>query len=192
MNQSDISSTQIIAQTRQWIESVVIRQNFCPFARTVFDAQTIHYQVINDKQLEPCLQALIAQCQTLDNTSTIETTLIVYPHGYADFDCFLDLLSLAEDLLVSQGYEGVYQLASFHPYYQFADTEINNPANYTNRSPYPMLHLLREASLERAIADYPDVDKIPQRNIEHATKLGEKYMADALANCYKPSHFTSE
>lgn len=187
MIQSDISSAKIIAQTRQWIESVVIRQNFCPFARSVYEAQAIHYQVIDDKQLEPCLQALIAQCKKLDNASTIETTLIIYPQGYADFERFLELLSIAEDLLVNQGYNGVYQLASFHPHYQFADAEINNPANYTNRSPYPMLHLLREASLERAIADNPDVDKIPQRNIEQATKLGEKHMAKVLANCYKSS-----
>ncbi|MEE9345696.1 MAG: DUF1415 domain-containing protein [Methylococcales bacterium] len=184
MYQSDVSSTQIIAQTRQWIETVVIGYQFCPFARKVFDTQTIHYQVIDDQQLEPCLQALIAQCQKLDNTNSIETTLIIYPQGYTDFKHFLELLALAEDLLVAQGHEGIYQLASFHPQYQFANTDIDEPANYTNRSPYPMLHLLREASLERAIADYPDVDAIPQRNIKHAEALGVTKMAEALACCY--------
>lgn len=184
MHQSSVSSTQMIAQTRQWIETVVIGHQFCPFARKVFDAQTIHYQVIDDQQLEPCLQALITQCQKLDTTNTIETTLIIYPQGYADFERFLELLTLAEDLLVAQGYEGIYQLASFHPQYQFVNTDTDESANYTNRSPYPMLHLLREASLERAIADYPDVDAIPQRNIKYATALGVTKMAEVLAYCY--------
>jgi hypothetical protein len=180
-----LSPSQVIAETRQWIETVVIGHQFCPFARAVFDAQTIHYEVVNDQQPDSCLHALIAQCQKLDNTNVIETTLIIYPQAGADFEQFLDLLALAEALLVVQGYEGIYQLASFHPQYQFADTDTDDPANFTNRSPYPMLHLLREASLQRAIADYPAIDDVPQRNIKHARTLGEKKLAEELASCYK-------
>jgi hypothetical protein len=184
MQHSTQSAERMIAQTREWVKTVVIGYQFCPFANKVFEAQTIHYQVVTDHQLEACLQTLIAECQKLDNSNRIETTLIIYPQGYTDFEYFLELLALAEDLLVAQGYEGIYQLASFHPQYQFSDTDMDDPANYTNRSPYPMLHLLREASLELAISDYPDADMIPQRNIERVRKLGEKHMIEALAKCY--------
>jgi hypothetical protein len=183
MQHSTLSPERIIAQTREWVKTVVIGYQFCPFANKVFEAQTIHYQVVTDHQLEACLQALIVECQKLDNSNRIETTIIIYPQGYTDFEYFLELLALAEDLLVAQGYEGIYQLASFHPQYQFSDTDIDDPANYTNRSPYPMLHLLRETSLEQAIADYPDAHNIPQRNIENARKLGIKQLVKALASC---------
>lgn len=183
MQSSQLSTTHIIAQTRQWVETVVIGYQFCPFAHKVFDAETIHYQVVKDQQLELSLQALIAECQKLDNSTMIETTLIIYPQGYADFEYFLELLALATDLLVAQGYEGVYQLASFHPQYQFSDADIDDPANYTNRSPYPMLHILREASIEQASLDFPDADSIPQKNIQCARKYGKKHMAKALAKC---------
>ncbi len=184
MHNSKLSAELIIAQTQEWVKTVVIGHQLCPFANKVFEAQTIDYQVVNDHQLDACLQALIAQCQKLDHSNTIETTLIIYPQGYRDFEDFLECLALAEELLIAQGYEGIYQLASFHPHYQFANSDMHDPANYTNRSPYPMLHLLREASLELAIADYPDTENIPQRNIDHARKLGEKHMVDALASCH--------
>ena len=176
-------STHIIAQTQRWIETVVIGHQFCPFASHVFVADTIHYQVSVQEQLETCLQALVAECQRLDNDQDIETTLIIYPQGYADFDLFLEMLELAENLLIVQGYEGVYQLASFHPHYQFEGADANDPANFTNRSPFPMLHLLREASLERAICEYPDSDSIPERNIEHARVMGFETLAALLKSC---------
>ena len=176
-------STHIIAQTQRWVETVVIGHQFCPFASHVFVADTIHYQVIEQEQLEKCLQALVVECQRLDNDQNIETTLIIYPQGYGDFDLFLDMLELAEKLLIVQGYEGIYQLASFHPQYQFEGSDANDPANYTNRSPYPMLHLLREASLERAIREYPDSKAIPERNIEHASAMGIDALAKLLETC---------
>jgi hypothetical protein len=185
MQHSATTSTQVISATRQWVETVVIGHQFCPFAHKVFSEQKIHYHVVNQQQPEPCLQALISQCQQLDTNKTIETTLVIYPNAYAGFQQFLELLGLAEELLVAQGYEGIYQLASFHPHYQFAEANINDAANYTNRSPYPMLHLLRETSVQRAIAEHPDVDSIPQRNINYATALGEKQLADDLKHCSK-------
>ena len=108
---------------------------------------------------------------------------LILPDVCADFDDFLDLLGIAEDLLAEQGYEGVYQLASFHPDYCFADQNENDPANYTNRSPYPTLHLLREASLERVLGEDADPDLIPQRNIDFARRQGLDRMRALLAAC---------
>ena len=183
MSNSALSTDLVIAQTRKWVKTVVIGEHFCPFASQVFDAQSIRYHVVASQQLEACLQALIAESQKLDETQTIETTLLVYPQGFAEFEDYLGLLELAEDLLVVQGYEGIYQLASFHPHYQFADADKDDPANYTNRSPYPMLHLLRESSLEKAIADHPDSKLIPERNQHHARALGQHKLAELLENC---------
>lgn len=186
---SNVSTDQIITQTRHWIKTVVVGHQFCPFAGQVFDAESIHYQVIEQVQTEVLLQTLINECQRLDRTQAIETTLIIYPLGVSDFECYLDLLELAEELLVEQGYEGIYQLASFHPNYQFEGAEIDDPSNYTNRSPYPMLHLLREASLERAISDYPDIEIIPERNINYAKSLGIEKLSDGLKSCYECNTF---
>jgi len=185
ISRSQFLAEQLIAQTQRWIQSVVIGAQFCPFAGQVFEAQSIHYQIVEQNRLEACLQALISECWRLDKTREIETTLILYPFGYAVFEDFLELLELAEALLVEQGYEGIYQLASFHPDYQFAGEPSDDPANYTNRSPYPMLHLLREASLDKVLLDCPDSSQIPERNIHHARALGEQALKALLEHCLK-------
>ena len=113
----------------------------------------------------------------------IETTLIIFPNHFADFEDYLDLVDLVEDLSVEQGYEGVYQIASFHPEYCFAGAEEEDPANYTNRSPYPMLHLLREESITRAVEHYKDPEGIPERNMAFAKKKGLQYMQLLRAAC---------
>lgn len=127
---------------------------------------------------------LMLECDRLDTDTDIETTLLIYPHAFSLFDDYLDFLELAETLMCEQGYEGIYQLASFHPDYCFEGSYINDPANYTNRSPYPMLHLIRETSLEQAINCYPDPDNIPQRNIELTRSLGLTKLQNLLAACY--------
>jgi len=109
---------------------------------------------------------------------------LIYAGAFADFDDYLDFLGLAEALLSDQGYEGIYQLASFHPDYSFEEAALDDAANYTNRSPYPMLHLLRESSLEQAIAHYPDPENIPERNIALTRELGLTKMKTLLAACY--------
>ncbi|MDH5711889.1 MAG: DUF1415 domain-containing protein, partial [Gammaproteobacteria bacterium] len=114
-----------------------------------------------------------------------ETTLLVFAEGFKDFGDYLDLVELAQDLLADQGYEGIYQIASFHPDYCFADAELDDAANYTNRSPYPMLHLIREASMEKALAHYPEPEKIPERNVEYARELGLEEMQRQLEACCK-------
>lgn len=177
----------IISQTQAWIETVVIQHHFCPFASRVFDAQQIHYQVQQDSEPESCLQALMHECQRLDKQPQIETSLLVLAQGYLLFDDYLDLLALAEQLIEQQGYEGIYQLASFHPQYCFADAEESDAANYTNRSPYPMFHLLRESSVELALAGFADSadigDKIAQRNIDYAREVGGAALEQALQRC---------
>lgn len=173
-----------IAATRMWLETVIIGHSLCPFAKRELDLGSIRFYEDAETRIEICLQNLIAECVLLDGDETITTTLLIYPHGFAVFDDYLDFLGLAEDLLIAQGYEGVYQLASFHPDYCFDETVPNDAANYTNRSPYPMLHLLRESSIEQAVNSHPDAEGIPPRNIKLTRKLGLKQMQALLAACY--------
>ena len=124
---------------------------------------------------------MIVECEVLDeNTETIATSLLIYPTGFQDFEAYLDFLDMAELLLQKQGYEGVYQVASFHPNYCFAGEATTDAANYTNRSPYPMLHLLRESSLTAAIDTHADTEKIPLQNIAFARKKGAAAMQALL------------
>lgn len=181
---ADIAPEAIIARTRQWIETVVVGMNFCPFAKRELRRGSVRFSVGTDPDLEAVLFQLIEECTHLDADAATETTLLILPDGFADFDDYLDLAGLAEDLLAEHGYEGVYQVASFHPDYRFADADDNDPANYTNRSPYPMLHLLREESLESAIANYPDPDAIPDNNIVKARALGPDYWIKLMADLH--------
>ncbi len=179
------SDTAIIKQTRNWLVSVVINLNFCPFARRELENNSIHYSVIRNNTLEDCLESLIFECRHLDQQQNIATSLLIYPKQWQNFDDFLDYLAASEALLKAQKYQGIYQLASFHPSYQFADTPENDPANYTNRSPFPMLHLLREDRMEGTLLKYPDPEQIPENNIQRARELGEEKLKTLLAACKK-------
>jgi hypothetical protein len=170
----------VIEKTRQWLEEVVIGLNFCPFAKRELRRDAVRFTVNASGDMGDALQQLIVECGFLDANPDTETTLLILPTGYAEFLDYLDLAGLAEDLLAEQGYEGVYQVASFHPDYCFADAEPDDAANYTNRSPYPMLHLLREASLDTAIDNYPDIDSIPANNMKKARALGAGYFRDLM------------
>ena len=174
---------QCITTTRVWLESVVIGLNLCPFAKRELERGSIRMVVSTKTAVESCLLALIDECQRLDSNETIETTLLIFANAFKDFDDYLDCVGMAEALLSDQGYDGVYQLASFHPDYCFDGVPIDDAANYTNRSPYPMLHLLREASLEQAIAGYPEPELIPERNIKLTRQLGLAHMQALLAAC---------
>ncbi len=176
---------QITAATRCWIENVVVAYNFCPFAARELKRNSIHFQVSRSSTIEDCLVDVIEECRRLDATNTIETTLLILADGFTDFDKFLDLVAIAERLLIEQGYGGIYQLASFHPRYRFADSMDEDPANYTNRSPYPMLHLLRERSIEAALLNYDDPESIPENNIKMATKTGLEKLRSVLQSCYQ-------
>jgi hypothetical protein len=178
-----VTDSSIIAQTTQWINSVVIGCNFCPFAAKAVLRKSIRYVVLPEATLESSLEAVMEELRFLDRTEDIETTLIIFPNHFADFEEYLDLADLAEDLSVEQGYEGVYQIASFHPDYCFAEADTDDPANYTNRSPYPMLHLLREDSVSKAVDHFIDPEGIPERNIAFAQEKGLKYMQMLRAAC---------
>src|SRR5688500_17833202 len=147
---------QIIQQTKNWIKKVVIGCNFCPFAAREVTNNRVHYTVEWSVDVNSCLQALILECKQLDKEKTIETTLLILPKAVPKFSDYLQLLSLAEKLLKKQDYEGIYQIASFHPQYRFAGAPKKDAANYTNRSIYPMLQLLREESVEQALAHYAE------------------------------------
>ncbi|MCE0733133.1 DUF1415 domain-containing protein [Halomonas sp. G15] len=170
-----------LAATRQWVETFVVARNVCPFAGREVARDTIRYVILDAGDWEQALLTLVAECERLDETPAIETTLLVLTPGLEAFDDYLDFLEVAEALLADQGYEGTYQLASFHPEYRFADAEPEDPANFTNRSPFPMLHLLREAGLEQALSHYPDPEAIPERNIAALREVGHEALAQALA-----------
>lgn len=171
-----MNSPQIIEQTRKWIIDVIIGCNFCPFAANVVKHQTVFYEVQMSAEPATCLESFVHEMERLDTDETIETTFLILPNGFEKFDDYLYLLSLAEELLQRQGYEGIYQVASFHPLYLFAGADENDPANYTNRSIYPMLHLLREESIDKALEHYKSPESIPARNINFAREKGLVYM----------------
>jgi hypothetical protein len=177
--------SKIISQTQCWINTVIVGLNFCPFAKREVDLGRIHYQICRDKEVEQALQCLVEECQRLDENPAIETTLLIFAEGFQIFESYLDLLHLANELLLAEGYEGIYQLASFHPDYCFEGESIGDAANYTNRSPYPMLHLIREASLERALEIYPNPESIPERNIKVARDKGAEQMREIIGKCLR-------
>jgi hypothetical protein len=171
-----MTSEQIINRTKKWMADVVIGCNFCPFAATVVRKQTIFYKVEENTEMTTCLDSFVYEMKRLDNDPAIETSFLIFPNTFQKFDDYLGLLSLAEDMLKRNGYEGVYQVASFHPLYLFAGSDESDPANYTNRSIYPMLHLLREESIDKALENYKDPESIPVRNINFAKEKGLAYM----------------
>jgi hypothetical protein len=164
----------VLAETRAWVERAVIGLNLCPFARAVEAKGRIRYVHFESTDPEALLERLREEMRRLAaaDLATHETTLIVHPHVLQDFLDYNDFLDRAEDALDALGYAGTLQIASFHPHYQFAGTAPDDPGNATNRSPYPTLHLLREDSVERAVAAFPEAEAIYERNIETMERLG--------------------
>lgn len=175
----------VMQATRNWVENVVVDLNLCPFARRELVNNRVRFAVTKAQTEDALLNELQQELMKLVDDSSIETTLLIHPGVLQDFHDYNDFLAMADGLLDILDLEGVIQIASFHPRYQFAGTAEDAAENYTNRSPYPMLHLLREASLERAIDAYPDTDAIPQRNIERVEALGKEAMKTLLAACHK-------
>lgn len=165
---------QIIETTKLWLERFVIGLNLCPFAKHPFKNGKIRYIVFEDNDLEKLTELLLKEANELVETtpSVLETTLIILPEILDEFEEYLDYVEMAEFIFAEVDLEGVIQLASFHPDYQFEDTEPTDVENYTNRSPFPMLHLIREDSITRAIEAYPEVGNIPETNIETMNNLG--------------------
>ncbi len=171
--------------TRTWLEWVVVELGLCPFARDVLAAGRLRIASSAAREPEALLADLDAELARLLRTpvADLDTTLLVHPHVLLDFADYNDFLDPAEALLHERGCEGVVQLASFHPDYVFADAEPDDPANWTNRSPHPMLHLLREQSVTDAIESFADVGDIPLRNARKLRELGKAEMRTRLERC---------
>lgn len=171
---SDAHEPVELAATRRWLERAVIGLNLCPFAKAVYVKQQVRF-VLSDAELEnDLLEELAEELLRLRDTPAdeVDTTLLVHPRVLTDFLDYNDFLDRVDALIEALELDGVLQVASFHPQYRFADTDIDDPGNCTNRSPHPTLHLLREDSLDRAVAAYPDADVIVERNLETMAKLG--------------------
>lgn len=158
--------------TQNWIKEVVIGLQLCPFAKQVFDDDLIRYCVSDAETELDLLVDLEVELKWLSNNQQTRTAFIIHPNILIDFDSYNQFLYKAEELLMVRGLEDEFQIASFHPQYQFANTQVNSAENFTNRSPLPMLHLLRQSDVTQALEFYPDIDNVPQQNIERMQKLG--------------------
>jgi hypothetical protein len=180
-----LQDEKIIASVRQWLESLVVGLNLCPFAKRELVNNRVRFAVTGASTDEQLLVALQDEFELLKGNESIETTLLIHASVLQDFGDYNQFLNYADGLLVEMKLEGVFQVASFHPHYQFSGTHPDDAENYTNRSPYPLLHLLREASLERAIAEYENVGQIPARNIELMNKLGTEKLQALMKVCFE-------
>ena len=164
----------IIALTRAWVDQAVIGLNLCPFAKAVQVKQQIRYVVSHASQESELQQDLVRELLYLRDADPdqVDTTLLIHPQVLQDFLDYNDFLAVADATLVEHALEGEIQIASFHPDYQFAGTEVSDIDNYTNRSPFPLLHLLRESSIDRAVESFPEASAIFERNVATMRRLG--------------------
>ena len=179
------AETEFVNHTRKWIEDVVIGCNFCPFAAREVRKGSIYYEVFPAAGAMKPLDMLKNAFSKLDKDAAIETIFLIFPFHYKSFADYLKFLSSSEKMLSKLNYDGVYQIASFHPDYLFGGAAMNDAANYTNRSPYPMLHLLRESSVSYAVDSHPDAEGIPERNTAYAREKGLQYMQALWNSCMK-------
>lgn len=174
MSATPDSHETVIDATRHWLTQAVIGLNLCPFAKAVHVKGQICYVVSEAENLEAVLLDLETELQTLVDADpeTVDTTLLILPRAFGEFLDFNDCLFFAERMLRQLRLEGTIQIASFHPLYQFEGSEAGDIENYTNRAPYPILHLLREDSIERAVQAFPDAEAIYERNQETLRRIG--------------------
>lgn len=179
-----MTSNNEVEASRQWVDRVVVGFNLCPFAKRELNSDRVRFALSAAATEQRLLEDLAAEINLLSRQADIETTLLIHPYVLSDFYDFNDFLFIANEYIVEQNFEGIFQVASFHPNYQFAGVGENDAANYTNRSPYPMLHILREESVSKAIDSYPDVDLIPERNVALMQEMGFSKLRDILKSCY--------
>lgn len=180
-----VRSDTVIAETRAWVDRAVIGLNLCPFARAVQVKNLIRYAVSGATDPDALLATLREELHLLAGAppARVETTLLIHPCVLTSFLDFNDFLGTADAALDELGYAGVLQVASFHPHYQFAGTAADDVTNATNRSPYPTLHLLREESIDRAVAAVPEAESIYERNLRTLQALGPQGWAALQAQC---------
>lgn len=171
-------SVDYIAETKTWLERAVIGLNLCPFAKAVHVKGQIRYVLSDADSVETLIENLLLELNLLAESKMrasadeIDTTLIIHPHVLNDFLDYNDFLEIADGAVEELGLTGEIQVASFHPQYQFADTKLDDITNYTNRAPYPTLHLLRESSVARAVAAFPEAAEIFEKNMVTLETLG--------------------
>ena len=169
-----LSDEAVIAATRDWLEMAVIGLNLCPFAKAVHAKRQIRFVVSHADSEEGLIEDLLHELQLLaaSDPGDVETTLLVHPRVLTDFLDYNDFLDIADAAVDEVGLEGVLQVASFHPDYRFADSDPDDMGNFSNRAPYPTLHLLREESVDKAVAAFPGAERIYETNIETLRGLG--------------------
>ncbi len=166
--------------TMNWVQSIVVGLSLCPFAKQSIIENRLSERVVLAEDPEIILAELLSEIKQLEQNLKLESSLVTIPNGPSNFQSYLDLLDQANNLLNLSGYEGIYQLASFHPSYQFAGTDANAPENYTNRSPYPVFHIIREDALTEAIDNFPNIEDVPNSNIDKMNKLGIQKLKELL------------
>ena len=174
----------MIEETQCWVKALVIDHNLCPFAHKDYAQNRIHYAVMAKNNDNAYYDSVVNEVERLIATPSISTSLLIWPAAES-FEGFLSLVGMAEQILISHGWQHEFQLAHFHPNYCFAEAQADDPANYTNRSPYPMLHFLRTDDMARVLSKYPNPENIPARNIEHARTLGTDQLIQILNSCKK-------
>jgi hypothetical protein len=173
----------IIEQTKQWVDRFIIHYNICPFAENVVTSNSIDYQVITASEVEDCLLVMMDHLIKLDRGNEVETALLIFPNAVSNFDDYLEFLAIANQLIEDQGFDTDFQLASFHPDYCFEGEEEQDAANFTNRSPWPMLHLIRQSSIEKGLKFYKNPELIPERNIKLTRELGYNFLEKLRDKC---------
>ena len=183
-----MNSDDIIRPVRAWVEQLVVAERLCPFARRPLEAGAVRFVATNATGEAGLLEALTVEAHHLLEHPDIETTLLIHPHALGEFSTYNQFLDEVDALLRHLEVEGVIQVASFHPNYQFAGTDPEDAENYSNRSPYPLLHLIREESIDAAVAAYDQIEEIPERNIAHLKHIGASTLARRLAACFQDSN----
>lgn len=175
----NIEKSEVI-QTRAWIKEIIIGLNFCPFAKKEMVNNTIHYYVSHHKKVKSALAELFDEVIVLKKKPEIETSLVIYSDGFKSFEQYLELVDYANELLIDSEFDGEFQFATFHPDYYFDGADFDDAENYTNRSPFPTIHILREASLTRVLSSYKEPENIPNNNIELAKTKGRGFFENIL------------
>lgn len=174
----------IIRSVRRWLESLVVARNLCPFAKRELVNDRVRFVVTRTAAETQLLQVLQDELQRLNGSAAIETTLLIHPDVLRNFYDYNQFLEDCDRLLVRMNLDGVFQVASFHPDYQFSGTEPDDAENFSNRSPYPLLHILRESSVERAVASHADIEQIPRSNIEALNRVGTDELLAEWQRCF--------
>jgi hypothetical protein len=166
--------TPVEQHIRTWLETFVVGLNLCPFAKPVLFSTALRITVSKAIEFDAMLKVFLTELDLIQQSSEqeIATTLLVFPDALASFDDYLDFVESAEELLTDVGLDGVIQLASFHPLYQFAGEPSKAASHFTNRSPYPVIHFLREAMMTRVLTEFSNPEQIPERNIQTLEKIG--------------------